>query len=282
MDEKRAVYNLKAPGRSGYSSPMHLPGRGPFPRVDDHLVEPEITRDEVIGGRRMVASLAQPPHATKQMDLDFVLRAHVAPGYRAATDLLTRHDQSSDFATDACIYKDGVDQETGARYLEEIAFEIVSEQNERVVTEKAKRMHRRGVRRIFSVWVRGAQKVCAWSPDNDRWLPLDRASSIEDPCLVRPLSVAALLDAAAADNAVVEALSAKGNPALQEREAAARAEGRSAGKADAILMILEARGVAVSPSQQQEILECSDSDRLDRWLRRAAFASSADEVTSEA
>jgi hypothetical protein len=257
----------------------------PLLRVDDHLVEPEITRDEIIGGRRMVAPPAEPPHATKKVDLRFVLRAHVAPGYRAAADLLTRHDQISDFATDVCIYKDGVDPDTGARHLEEIAFEIVSEQNERVVTEKAVRMHRRGVRRIFSVWVKGDQRVCAWASEGNRWLPLDRASSIEDPCFVRPLSVAALLDATAADNAVVEALSIKGNPALQELEAAARsegwAEGRSARKADAILMVLEARGVAVSPSQRQEILGCSDSDRLDRWLRRAALASSADEVASE-
>jgi hypothetical protein len=285
MDEKRAAYSLKVPGRSGYSSPMHLPGRGPLPRVDDHLVQPEITRDEVIGGRPMVASPAQVPHATKHTDLDFVLRAHVAPGYRAAADLLTRHDQSSDFATDVCIYKDGVDPDTGARHLEEIAFEIVSEQNERVVTEKAVRMHHRGVRRIFSVWVKGDQRVCSWSPESKSWLPLDRALSIEDSCFVRPLSVAALLDAAAADNAVIEALGAKGNPALQEREAAARARGReegwAAGKTDAILKILEARGVAVSASQRQEILRCSDSDRLDRWLRRATLASSADEVASE-
>jgi hypothetical protein len=277
MDEKRAAYSLKAPGRSGYSSPVHLPGRDPFPRVDDHLVEPEITRDEMIGGRRIVASPAQPPHATKHTDLDFVLRAHVAPGYRAAADLLTRHDQSSDFATDVCIYKDGVDPDTGARHLEEIAFEIVSEQNQRVVTEKAVRMHNRGVRRIFSVWVKGDQRVCEWSAADRRWQPLDRASSISDPCLVKPLSMTALLDAAAADNAVVEAMIAKGNPVLQEREAAAWA----AGKADAILRFLEVRGVAVSPEQRQRILECSDPDRLDGWLRRAAFASSADEVISE-
>jgi hypothetical protein len=277
MDEKRAPYSLKAPGRSGYSSPMHLPGRDPLPRVDDHLVEAEVTRDEIIGGRRVVASPAHPPHAKQHSRLDYVLQAHAAPGYDAATDLLTRHDKSSDFATDACIYKDDIDPETGARYLEEIAFEVVSEQNERLVTEKAVQMHRRGVRRIFTVWVKGERRVCEWSPESQGWLPLDRDSSIQDSCLVTPLSVAALLDAAAADNAVIEALSAKGNPALREREAAARAEG----KADAILKFLEARGVAVSPSQRQEILECSDSDRLDRWLRRAAFASSADEVTSE-
>jgi hypothetical protein len=276
MDERRAGYNLKAPGLPGSGAPMHLPGRGPFPRVDDHLVQPEVTRDEVIGGRRVVAAPAHAPHATKQTDLDFVLRAHVAPGYHGATDLLTRHDQDSDFATDVCIYKDGIDPETGARYLEEVAFEIVSEQNEGLVTQKAIRMHRRGVRRIFSVWVKGSQRVCEWLPESQGWSLLDRESSIQDPCLLKPLSVAALLDAAAADNAVAEALIAKGNPVLRKREAAARAEGI----ARSVLSILEVRAVTVSPSQRQEILGCSDPDRLDRWLRRAAFASTTDEVTS--
>jgi hypothetical protein len=37
----------------------------------------------------------------------------------------------------------------------------------------------------------------------------------------------------------------------------------------------------VSPSQRQEILGCSDLDRLDLWLRRAAFATSAGEIKPE-
>src|SRR3954454_22213486 len=153
MDENRRGYDLKAPGRSEGSSPMPLPRRDSFPRVDDHLVEPEVTRDEIIGGQRIVAMPANPPHANQQSRLDYVLQALVAPGYIASADLLTRHDQESDFASDACIYKEGVDPATGARHLEEIAFEVVSEQNEGWVTEKAWRMHRRGVRRIFSIWV---------------------------------------------------------------------------------------------------------------------------------
>lgn len=47
------------------------------------------------------------------------------------------------------------------------------------------------------------------------------------------------------------------------------------------LEILEARGVAVSEAQRREILACRDLARLGRWLRRAALASSADEVASE-
>lgn len=256
---------------------MRLPGRGPFPRVDDHLVVPELTRDEIIGGVRVVASPAQPPHATQQVRLDYVVQAHVAPGYRAATDLLTRHDEDSDFASDTCILKEGVDSETGARYLEEIAFEIVSGNNERLITEKARRMSRRGVRRIFAIWVKGP-RVGEWSPETQSWHTLDRDSRIEDPCLVGPVPVAALLDATLADKAVVEALVVKGNPEIREREAVARAQG----VAESILKILDARGVPVSAAQCEEIRGCQDLDRLDLWLRRAALVSSTEEVVSEA
>lgn len=298
MDENRRGYDLKAPGHSDGGAPRHLPGRGdPFPRVDDHLVEPEVTRDEIIGGHRIVAFPANPPHAKQHTRLDYVLLAHVAPGYTAATDLLTRHDAESDFATDTCVYREDVDPATGARHLEEIAFEVVSEQNEGVVTEKAQRMHRRGVRRIFGVWVKNTQRVCEWSPESESWRRLKPDSRIEDPCLVTPLQVAALLDAAKADYAVVEALAAKDSPAIRERDAtmkaAGRAEGRTEGRAEgraegqvagiagSVLKVLEARGISVNAAQRQKILGCQDLDRLNYWLDRAVVASSADEVTSE-
>jgi len=277
MDEKRAAYSLRAPGYPGKSAALRLPGRGSFPEVDDHLVEPEVTRDEIINGRRVVAMPAEQPHADKHVDLAYVLRAHVAPGYRASADLITRHAVDSDFATDACVYKEGIDPETGRRYLEEIAFEVISTQNEKNAKEKAVVMHRRGVRRIFGIWVKGRRRVCEWSAESQSWRPLDAGSRIEDPCFVAPLPVAALLDAAVVHRAVVEALVAQGNPEIQTLEAEAQARG----EAEAVLKVLEARGVAVSKAQRQEILACHDLDRLDRWLRRAALAASAGEVLSD-
>lgn len=281
MDEDRPAYSLKAPGASGHS--LHLPGRGgsSFPPVDEHLVEAEVTRDEIIGGRRVVALPAHPPHATRQHKLDYVLEPHIAPGYIGAADLLTRVDFESDFASDACVYKDEIDPQTNTRYLEEIAFEVVSEQNEGDATEKAWRMHRRGVRRIFAIFVKGERRVGEWSPQSRSWRTLDPSSYIEDPCLKVSLKVAALLDAAAANQAVVEALAAQGDPTLLEREAAARSEGKAKGKAEAILDVLETRGIAVSQAQRQEILGCDDLGRLGGWLRRAALASSADEALQE-
>jgi hypothetical protein len=289
MDEEYRRYSLKAPGGRGADGvPMRLPGKAPVPNVDDHLVQPEVTRDEMLGGRRIVTHPAKEPHADQHSELDYVLRAHTAPGYRSSSDLLTRHDADSDFASDACLRKEGIDPESGARYLEELAFEVVSEQNEQVVAEKAPRMHRRGVRRIFAFFVKD-RRVCEWSPATESWSVLAPESRIEDPCLAIPLEVAALLDAAAADNAVVEALAAKGNPAIRKREAAAsrageargEARGLARGKADAILSVLEARGLVVNAVQRQEILSCADLARLDRWSRRAALAASTADILTE-
>jgi hypothetical protein len=288
MDENRTSHGLQALGFRGSSSALRLPGRERFPALDDHLVQPEVTRDEIIGGRRVVASPAKLPHATQHHELDYVLRAHIVSGFSGATDLLTRYDEESDFASDSCVLKGGVDPATGGGHLEEIAFEVVSEQNEGLVTEKALRMHRRGVRRIFAIWIKG-QRVCEWSPESQSWRRLAAGAEIEDPCLVKPLAVSALLDAALADNAVAEALVAKGNPVIQrvkaegksEGRAEGRSEGRAEGIAESILRVLTARGVAVSPAQRQEILGCRDLDRLDRWLLRATQVFSAAEVTSE-
>src|ERR1700709_835058 len=100
-----------------------------FPRVDDRLVEAEVTRDEIIGGHRIVVPFALEPHARRHSQLNYVVRAHTATGYFAASDLLTRIDQQSDFATDTCICKEGVDPTAGARYLEDVTFQVVSERN---------------------------------------------------------------------------------------------------------------------------------------------------------
>jgi hypothetical protein len=282
MDEKHSGYSLKAPGSPG--APVRLPGRGFLPRVDEHLVVPEVTRNEILAGRRLVASPAESPHATRHGDVQYVLRAHVAPGYISAVDLLTRHGETSDFASDACVFREGIDPATGTRHLEEIAFEVVSEQSEHEVTDKAVAMRRRGVRRIFAIFVKGL-RLSEWSHERQGWISLGGDSRIEDRCLMPPLAVAALLDATRADSAVAEALIAKGNPMIRNLAAAARAvgleEGRAEGMATSILTLLAARGIAVSPAQQQAILHCRDLAHLDRWLLRAAQAASVDEVTTE-
>lgn len=267
MDKGREGYVFKATDR--------LPGREPFPPLDEHLVEPEITRDEIIGGRRVIDAPSEEPEADLKSTLNYVLRAHVASGYHTASGLLTRFDLKSDFASDACVLKNGVNPETGTRFLEEVAFEVVTEQNKWDATEKASWMHRRGVRRIFMAEAKD-QRISEWFLD-EGWTPLEVGAQIEDPCLVAPLPIAALFNETVADNSVIEALAAKGNPALRRREDTARAET----KAEDVLKVLEVRGIAMSETERQEILCCRDLAQLDRWLVRAIHASSIDEITSE-
>jgi hypothetical protein len=265
MDEKRSGVSLKAPAASGGS--LRLPGRGSSPAVDDHLVVPEVTRDEIIAGRRVVAFPAEAPHGDKQVDLDSLLRFHVAPGHVVSADLITRFAVDSDFASDTCVRREGIDPATGRRYLEEIAFEVVSTQSERNAAEKARVMHRSGVRRIFGVWVKGRRRVCEWLAESDGWDLLEEGSQIEDRCLGAPLPVKALLDAALVRRAAVQALEVQGDPAIQELKEAAKARGI----AESILEVLEARGITVSPAQREKILGCSDLNRLKRWLREATL-----------
>ena len=280
MSGDRPSYSLKAPGRSGTGSALHLPGRGAFPGIDERMVEPE-TREEIIGGRRIVTSPALEPHAAEHGEVSAVLRFHAAPGYGTAVDMLTRYDVESDFASDACLYKSGIDPATGGRHLEEIAFEVVSAQNESVVREKAVRMHRRGVRRIFAVFVKGEPRVCEWEPDSRSWRPLERTAAIADPCLARPLPVVALFDAMEADNAVVEVLRAKNNPALRRVEADSEQkglqEGRREGEAGFLLRLLEKKFGALEAGARERIGTAAPS-LLQEWFDRALTATSLRDV----
>jgi hypothetical protein len=58
-------------------------------------------------------------------------------------------------------------------------------------------------------------------------------------------------------------------------------EGRTEEAARAVLMVLQARGVAVSDADRERILAQKDPERLERWLEKAAVASSVGEVLDE-
>ena len=57
-----------------------------------------------------------------------------------------------------------------------------------------------------------------------------------------------------------------------------RAEGFAEGRADAVLRLLAARGVAVSEAERQRILSCRDLGQLDRWFDRALEAEDISEL----
>jgi hypothetical protein len=276
---------MLAPGASSGAAAFRLPSVETFPPLGEHLVEPEVTRDEVIRGRKVVAMPARAPHGDRHFELDFVLRGNVAKGYVGSTDLITRVSGGSDFASDTCIRKAGEDPRTNERWLEEVAFEIVNQQSMRDIREKAEDLVARGVRRVFAIFVKKGE-VSEWSSKTNAFTPLARDATIEDRTLLSPIRVEALLNAAAADNAVASALVEKKNPVIEalgaERERKGelrgKTQGKIQGKAAAILAVLAARAIDVSDEMQARVLACQDDATLDTWLARAAVASSLGDV----
>jgi len=288
MDESRPPHRLQAPGAAVSAPSYELPAYRDAPRsrrrlrVDDHVVRPEVERREMVDGEILQTFPAELPHALQNGDLDYLLRAHLAPGYRVATDLLTRHDRKNDFASDSAVVREGTDPDTGSRYREELAFEVVSGQKKAVATRKAPTMLRRGVDRVFAVFLKKRQ-VAEWVPDErkkekGRWVVLDADAKISHPSLAEPMPVGAILDAASADDTVARALAAKGNPVIREIRAQGKAEGRIEGMADAVLAILTGRGLQPDDAVRRRILGTTDPAILERWLLKAGAVSSAEEL----
>jgi hypothetical protein len=58
------------------------------------------------------------------------------------------------------------------------------------------------------------------------------------------------------------------------------ARGKAQGEGQAVLTVLDARGVQVPEAIREQILACTDLAELDTWLRRALTATTAEEVVS--
>ncbi len=303
---------MGAPGVDGV--PGKVPGKMPsdMPNIDDHLVKAETTRAELVRGQLLEAMPAHPPHGDMHVRIAHVIESSVAPGYVASADLLTRFGPQSDFATDLCVRREGVDSATGSRFLEEVCFEVLYTQSMADITARAQEVIARGVRRIFAIRVKGigsgqdaqldesATALLEWSANDDQWLILSRDEAIDDACFIRPVSVRALLDATAKDDAVVHALRAKGNRVIQEirdegfvdgraeglrdgraeglrdgREEGLRdglRDGRAEGARQQLLQLIEDRlarlGVTLMPAQHALLMGCDDLPTLQQWLNQ--------------
>ena|GEM_PF-386195 len=279
-----------------------------FPPVDQHIVRPEVTRDEVIRGRKVVAMPALFPHAKAQGQLAFLIAPHVRPGYVMPTELLTRAALASDFATDVCVCREGIDPKTGSRYIEELSFEVVNEQKLRDISDKAEDLIRRGVRRVFGIFVKTGE-VCEWSNDVQKFVPLNPDGALEDELFVRPIAVKALLDHAASEVEVAKALITKKNSVIVKLEQQAEKrghkkgldeghkkgldeghkkgldeghkkgldEGQLRGRRIALIELLAERFGDVPPAFRVRI-EGATIDQVRAWMQRLFSASSLDDV----
>ncbi len=260
-----------------------------MPGIDDRLATPE-TREEYVDGVRYEVLAGEAAHADPQCQLAYVVRACVASGYIASTELLTRSDVGSDFATDVCVRRAGEDPQTGQRYLEEISFEVANTQTLAELEIRAKKLMARGVRRLFAVMVE-EEVVQEWAQQG--WRVRSSKGEIRDRTFERPLRIRAILNAAEADGLVAEALWAKNEPFLMEMASKERAEGRAEGRkegqkegragglAEAILRAFKRHGLTVEPSQREVLTACHDIDLLLRWLDDALEPDTATRVLSE-
>jgi hypothetical protein len=129
---------------------------------------------------------------------------------------------------------------------------------------------------VFAIDVERSRAL-EWSAALGTWSMLDAAGHITDPAFVVPLPIETLVHSARTDDAVARALVAKHNPVIE----AIRAESRAEDRAEAIVAMLSARGVAVSVVERERIVGERDPARLGRWIARAVGCASVAELLSE-
>lgn len=226
---------LFAPGAgvSNYSFPgansKPTPQPAPLPlSLDDHIVPSEDGPYEMIRGEKVLVMPSKPEHADAQVRVAVAMDLYLHDDYVAAVEMLTRVDEGSDFATDVSVRKKGIDPRTGDRYLEELSIEVVNEQAPKLVQVKAHDLVRRGVRRVFAIFVKTG-KISEWSQNLERFVPMNDDGTFDDPVLVRPMVVRALVDRTLAHVELVRTLEKQKHPEIQRIRQAGLDDGHKTG-----------------------------------------------------
>lgn len=234
---------------------------------------------EIVGGEVFAVSPAYEPHGSRHSKLSALLEAYAAPGFNAASDMLTRTSRVDDFAPDGSIYPAARDAATGGRQLEQLAFEVVSSETLTHAGRKAAKLIARGVRRVFAIDVEH-ERGLEWSSSTDGWEILARDAVIEDPALVIPLPVHDLVAAADAHDAVARALLAKQNPVVVQAIEGARLDAARDATLDAtrsaIVRILTARGLSPTDRVRRRLAAIDELAVLERLLDEAVRCTDAD------
>jgi len=305
MDAKsRSEGMLVAPGAvssgPGYSFPSadkHVPPR--FPRLDDRLVPEEDSPYEFIRGERVQALPAKAEHADAHLRAAVGVDLFLRDDYVAAVEMLTRSDVGSDFATDVSVRKKGVDPTTGERYLEELSFEIVNEQTLKSIETKAADLVRRGVRRVFAVFVKTGQ-ISEWSRTSNGFVPMDKESTFDDRVLVRPMVVRAMVDRALAQVELIRTLEMQKHPEIERIHKKGVDEGHKKGvdeghkkgvdeghkkgldEGTTKIRVMFGRLLRLRfgkvPSAVLSRIDRADAETLDAWAEKVVSAASIDDV----
>jgi Uma2 family endonuclease len=250
--------------------PPSASDRAELPDVDERLVAPG-SGYEIIDGQVVYVPPADEPHGTSHVSLAAIVKAHIAEGFTAAVDMLTRTSRIDDIAPDVSVFPSARTAK-GGRQLEVIAFEIASTQALSDVADKARRLSGRGVRRVFALDL-GRRRALEWSRELGTWSILGLDGTIVDEAFAVPLRIAPLLDAALGDDSIVQAWRTRRHRAFEEERAEGHREGHReglrAGHQDVILELLEARGISVEAEDVARIRGEADLEILHQWRTRA-------------
>jgi hypothetical protein len=68
------------------------------------------------------------------------------------------------------------------------------------------------------------------------------------------------------------------SPLAKHHYGLGKTEGKAEGEAEAILLVLESRGIPATEEQRSQFLSCTDLKQLKSWLERVGTVSSAEEL----
>lgn len=200
-------------------------------------------------------------------------------------------DQGTLRAPDVAIGPAG--DETGwIRGVPPLAVEYAGHgQDEQDLRDKVAELLSRGTQHIWVVRLVGPRRVEVYRPGEPMRV-VGLGESLTAPGILRnPVPVAALFDREAAHEATLRnLLQRKGYRDLEQVRADSRMEGEALGETKgeakgemmalrgALLLVIEERGLSLSPAQSSLITECTDPARLRDWLRVAVNAASTAEI----
>jgi len=152
-------------------------------------------------------------------------------------------------------------------------------QDEQTLADKIADLLAHGTRHVWVVRLSGPRRVEIHEPGAaPRVVGADGVLSAPG-VLQNPVPVAALFDRDAAHSATLRnLLQRRGYESLEDVLAEGRREGAERGKVEAVLSVLEARGLALTDAQRDLISSCRDAATLERWLRGAVTASSVEDL----
>jgi hypothetical protein len=143
-----------------------------------------------------------------------------------------------------------------------------------------------GSKHVWVVRLTGPRRVEIHEPGRAMRLAKPGGVLLAPGILKNPVPVLALYDRDAAHEATLRnLLQRRGYESLDavraEGKLEGKLEGELGGRRTSLLVVLAARGLAVSPAQLSRIVEAEDTAALDRWLLQAVTAPTTDAALAE-